>query len=111
MLFRSALHPVISSDLSGAASAEMEAAGETAAAGVAEAAADLLAAAAIPYEFDRRQGSPADAILSGASDLAATPSGHPIIVVGRSGHAAHQVIGSVPVRLMHHSPYPVLAIP
>ena len=35
----------------------------------------------------------------------------PLIVVGRSGHAAHHVLGSVPVRLLHHSPYPVLTIP
>jgi nucleotide-binding universal stress UspA family protein len=32
-------------------------------------------------------------------------------VVGRSGHAARHVLGSAPVRLLHHSPYPVLAIP
>jgi len=31
--------------------------------------------------------------------------------VGRSGHARHHAPGSVPVRLLHHSPYPVLAIP
>jgi hypothetical protein len=29
---------------------------------------------------------------------------------GRSHHAAHQVIGLVPVRLLHQSPYPVLTI-
>jgi hypothetical protein len=28
----------------------------------------------------------------------------------RAGHAAHHVRGSVPVRLLHHLPYPVLAI-
>ena len=33
------------------------------------------------------------------------------IVAGRSHHVPHQVIGSVPVRLLHESPYPVLTIP
>jgi nucleotide-binding universal stress UspA family protein len=34
-----------------------------------------------------------------------------VIVVGRSGHAARHLLGSVPTRLLHHSPYPVLTIP
>jgi hypothetical protein len=33
-----------------------------------------------------------------------------VIVTGRSHHAAHHVIGSVPVRLLHQSPYPVVTI-
>ncbi|HEX6527309.1 MAG TPA: hypothetical protein VF070_45960 [Streptosporangiaceae bacterium] len=41
---------------------------------------------------------------------AAEPASTPVIVTGRSHHAAHQVIGSVPVRLLHQSPYPVLTI-
>jgi WhiB family redox-sensing transcriptional regulator len=31
-------------------------------------------------------------------------------VTGRSHHAVHHVIGSVPVQLLHESPYPVLTI-
>jgi nucleotide-binding universal stress UspA family protein len=38
-------------------------------------------------------------------------AGDPAIVVGRSGHAAHHILGSVPVRLQHHSPFPVVTIP
>ena len=38
------------------------------------------------------------------------PASTPVIVAGRSHHAAHQIIGSVPVRLLHQSPYPVLTI-
>jgi nucleotide-binding universal stress UspA family protein len=34
-----------------------------------------------------------------------------VIVVGRSGHAARHLLGSVPARLLHRSPYPVLTIP
>jgi nucleotide-binding universal stress UspA family protein len=105
-------HAVIDSDLSGFASAEMETARDKEAAGIAEAAAEIVAGTPAGYAFERRQGSPADAILAGASALAAAaPGAGPVIVVGRSGHARHHVVGSVPVRLLHQSPYPVLAIP
>ena len=65
----------------------------------------------MPYTFERRQGSAPDAILVAASlQDAAEPASTPIIVTGRSHHVPHQVIGSVPVRLLHQSPYPVLTI-
>jgi nucleotide-binding universal stress UspA family protein len=102
---------VIDSDLSGFAHAEMEDTREEKAAGVAVAAGDIAAAAGVPYTFERRQEAPADAILSAASvQDAAEPGSMPVIVTGRSHHAAHQIIGSVPVRLLHQSPYPVLTI-
>jgi nucleotide-binding universal stress UspA family protein len=76
------------------------------------AAAEIVAAAGHPpYTFERRQDAPADAILAEASAQAAGPGRDPVIVVGRSGHAAHQVLGSVPTRLQHHSPFPVITIP
>ena len=104
-------HPLIDSDLSGFAHTEMEDTRDQKAAGVAEAAAEIAAAAGVPYTFERRQESPADAILSAASvQDAAGPGSPPVIVTGRSHHAAHQIIGSVPVRLLHQSPYPVLTI-
>ena len=78
---------------------------------MAEAAAVILAQADIRCSFERRQGTPADAILSTAAALGATPSGDPFIVVGRYGHAIRNALGSVPVHLLHHSPYPVLTIP
>jgi nucleotide-binding universal stress UspA family protein len=81
------------------------------AAEVAGAAAEIAAGSGVAYTFERRPGTPADAILSGASSQAAAGDGEPVIVVGRSGHAARHVLGSVPVRLLHHSSYPVLAIP
>jgi nucleotide-binding universal stress UspA family protein len=105
-------HPVADSDLSGFAAAEMTAARDTEVEGIAAAAAELAAGTAARYTFERRREAPADAILSGAGILAtAEPGGDPLIVVGRSGHARHHVIGSVPARLLSHSPYPVLAIP
>jgi nucleotide-binding universal stress UspA family protein len=104
-------HPLIDSDLSGFAHTEMEGTRGQKAAGVADAAAQIAAAAGVPYTFERRQEPPADAILSAASvQDAAEPGRTPVIVTGRSHHAAHQIIGSVPVRLLHQSPYPVLTI-
>jgi nucleotide-binding universal stress UspA family protein len=102
-------HAVIDSDLSGFASAEMETARDTAAIDAAAAAAAIVAAAGVRYTFERRQGSPADVIVAEAEAQGAAAS--TIIIVGRSGHAAHHLIGSVLVRLLHHSPYPVLTIP
>ena len=104
-------HVLIDSDLSGFAHAEMEHDRDDKAATVAAAAAQITAVAGVPCTFERRQGPPADAILAAASiQDAAAPRRTPVIVTGRSHHAAHQIIGSVPVRLMHESPYPVLTI-
>ena len=104
-------HVLIDSDLSGFAHTEMEETRDAKAASVAAAAAEIAAAAGVPYAFERRQESPPDAILAAANiQDAAEPASRPVIVTGRSHHAAHQIIGSVPVRLLHESPYPVLTI-
>jgi nucleotide-binding universal stress UspA family protein len=104
-------HVLVDSDLTGFAHSEMEDDRDEKAARVAEAAAEIAAAAGVPYTFERRPGSPADAILSAASiQDAAEPASTPIIVTGRSHHAAHRIIGSVPAELLHRSPYPVLTI-
>jgi nucleotide-binding universal stress UspA family protein len=104
-------HPLIDSDLSGFGRNEMDEARDDKAAGVARAAAEIAAAAGVPYTFERRQESPADAILSAANGQdAAEPPNEPIIVTGRSHHAPHRILGSVPVELLHQSPFPVLTI-
>jgi nucleotide-binding universal stress UspA family protein len=104
-------HVLIDSDLSGLAHSEMEDTRDEKAAGVAEAAAEIAAAAGVPYTFERRQESPADAIMSAANvQDAAEPASEPIIVTGRSHHAPHRILGSVPVELLHQSPFPVLTI-
>jgi nucleotide-binding universal stress UspA family protein len=104
-------HVLIDSDLTGFAYAEMEDTREKKAAAVAEAAAEIATAAGVQYTFERRQEPPADAIMSAASvQGAAEPASAPVIVTGRSHHVPHRVIGSVPVRLLHQSPYPVLTI-
>ena len=106
-------HQVVDSDLAGFGYAEIAEASDKTAADAAAAAAAIAAPAGLAWTFERRQGSPADAILSAATALAAAaPDGTgPVIVVGRPGHATRHLIGSVPVRLLHHSPYPVIAIP
>jgi nucleotide-binding universal stress UspA family protein len=72
---------------------------------VAAAAGKIATAAGVPYTFERRAESPADAILSAASlQAAADPASTPVIVTGRSHHVAHHIIGSVPVQLLHESP-------
>ena len=103
---------LIDSDLSGFGRPEMDESRDEKAASVAEAAKEITTAAGTPSTFERRRESPADAILHAADTYAAAdPASTPIIVAGRSHHVPHQVIGSVPVRLLHESPYPVLTIP
>jgi nucleotide-binding universal stress UspA family protein len=104
-------HVLIDSDLSGIGRSEMDEDRDGKAARVGQAAAEIAAAAGVPYTFERRQESPADAIMRAADiHAAAEPASTPIIVTGRSHHAPHNIIGSVPVRLLRQSPYPVLTI-
>ena len=104
-------HPLIDSDLSGFGRPEMDEARDDKAATVAQAAAEIAATAGVPYTFERRQEAPADAMLSAANDLdAAEPASEPVLVTGRSHHVPHRILGSVPVELLHESPYPVLTI-
>jgi nucleotide-binding universal stress UspA family protein len=104
-------HAIIDSDLSGFARAEMDATRDQEAAVIEQAATQIAAAAGLGCTFQRLPSAPADAILAAASQAAVGGGRDPLIVVGRSGHAAHHVLGSAPVRLQHHSPYPVLTIP
>ena len=104
-------HPLIDSDLTGFGRPEMDEARDDKAAGVAQAAAEIAATAGVPYTFERRQESPADAMLAAANDLdGAESASEPVLVTGRSHHAPHRILGSVPVELLHQSPYPVLTI-
>ncbi|WP_157436202.1 universal stress protein [Actinospica robiniae] len=106
-------HVVLDSDLAGYAHAEIETARDETAEAIAAAATAIVGEtgeAGIDYTFVRRQGAPTDAILAAAADLAAQSESDPVIIVGRSGHAAHRLLGSVPTHLLARSPFPVLAI-
>jgi len=109
-------HVLLDSDLAGYAHAEIETARDETAAAVSAAAAAIVGGiggtgeTGIEYTFVRRQGMPTDAILTAATELADRSGSAPVIIVGRSGHAAHRLLGSVPTHLLARSPFPVLAI-
>lgn len=106
-------HVALDSDLAGYAHAEIEAARDETADAMAAAATAIVGEAGeavLDYTFVRRQGAPTEAILAAAADLAERSAADPVIIVGRSGHAAHRLLGSVPTHLLARSPFPVLAV-
>jgi nucleotide-binding universal stress UspA family protein len=106
-------HVALDSDLAGYAHAEIEAARDETADAMAAAATAIVGEAGetgLDYTFVRRQGAPTEAILAAAADLAERSEADPVIIVGRSGHAAHRLLGSVPTHLLARSPFPVLAV-
>jgi nucleotide-binding universal stress UspA family protein len=72
-----------------------------------------LRAAAQRWHFQRRDGAIADNLIAVADDLRYTrgPDAEVFLVVGRSEHGYHHVLGSVPAALERHVHYPVLVIP
>jgi len=72
-----------------------------------------LRGAAQHWHFQRRDGAIADQLIAVADDLCYQhgPDASVVIVVGRSEHAYHHVLGSVPRALERHNHYPVIVIP
>ena len=72
-----------------------------------------LRAAAQRWHFQRRDGAIADNLIAVADDLRYRhgPDAEVLLVVGRSEHGYHHVIGSVPAALERHVHYPVIVIP
>ena len=72
-----------------------------------------LRAAAQRWHFQRRDGAIADNLIAVADDLRYRhgPDAEVFLVVGRSEHGYHHVLGSVPNALERHVHYPVLVIP
>ena len=72
-----------------------------------------LRAAAQRWHFQRRDGAIADNLIAVADELryGHGPDAEVFLVVGRSEHGYHQVIGSVPAALERHVHYPVIVIP
>jgi nucleotide-binding universal stress UspA family protein len=72
-----------------------------------------LRAAAQRWHFQRRDGAIADNLIAVADDLRLRhgPDAAVFLVVGRSEHGYHHVLGSVPAALERHVHYPVIVIP
>jgi hypothetical protein len=72
-----------------------------------------LRGAAQHWHFQRRDGAVADQLIAAADDLSRRhgPDASVAIVVGRSEHGYHHVLGSVPRALERHNHYPVIVIP
>jgi nucleotide-binding universal stress UspA family protein len=72
-----------------------------------------LRGAAQRWHFQRRDGAIADELIAVADDLRRQrgPEASVVIVVGRSEHGYHHVLGSVPQALERHDHFPVLVIP
>src|SRR6266516_7796493 len=69
-----------------------------------------LRGAAQHWHFQRRDGAIADQLIAAADDLRRRhgPGASVVIVVGRSEHGYHHVLGSVPQALERHAHYPVI---
>ena len=109
---------VAAAGLVGAASADLQQSFDDATRELSEAVrarlqASHLRAAAQRWHFQRRDGAIADNLIAVADDLRYRhgPDAEVFLVVGRSEHGYHHVIGSVPAALERHVHYPVLVIP
>ena len=71
-----------------------------------------LGDAAQHWHFQRRDGAIAGQLIAAADDLRRRhgPGAAVVIVVGRSEHGYHHVLGSVPQALERHAHYPVIVI-
>jgi len=71
-----------------------------------------LRGAAQHWHFQRRDGAIAGQLIAAADDLRRRhgPGASVVIVVGRSEHGYHHVLGSVPQALERHAHYPVIVI-
>ena len=72
-----------------------------------------LRGAAQRWHFQRRDGAIADELIAVADELRRQrgPEAAVVIVVGRSEHGYHHVLGSVPQALERHDDFPVIVIP
>ena len=72
-----------------------------------------LRGAAQHWHFEHRDGAIAGQLIAVADDLRRRhgPGASVVIVVGRSEHGYHHVLGSVPRALERHNHYPVIVIP
>jgi nucleotide-binding universal stress UspA family protein len=69
--------------------------------------------AAQHWHFQCRDGAIADKLIAVADELRRQhgPGAAVVLIVGRSEHGYHHVLGSVPRALERHVHYPVIVIP
>ncbi|HEX3491442.1 MAG TPA: universal stress protein [Streptosporangiaceae bacterium] len=74
---------------------------------------EQLASTEQRWHFQRRDGAIADELIAAAKDLRGQhdPDAAVVIVVGRSGHRYHRVVGSVTQALEWRNDFPVIVIP
>jgi nucleotide-binding universal stress UspA family protein len=74
---------------------------------------EMLGRSTLTWSYERRDGGVVDQLVAVVEERrASAPEGtDTVVVVGRSAHAVHKVVGSVPVGLLHRSPAPVVTIP
>jgi nucleotide-binding universal stress UspA family protein len=108
---------IVGGDVGGRASAEVlhgfdDAARELADEVRAHLQASHLRGAAQHWHFQRRDGAIAGQLIAVADDLSGRhgPGASVVIVVGRSEHGYHHVLGSVPQALERHAHYSVIVI-
>jgi nucleotide-binding universal stress UspA family protein len=72
-----------------------------------------LRGAAQHWHFQRQDGAIADTLIAVADELRRQhgPDAEVVLVVGRSEHGYHHIMGSVPSALQRHGHYPVITIP
>jgi nucleotide-binding universal stress UspA family protein len=72
-----------------------------------------LRGAAQHWHFQRRDGAIADTLIAAADELRRQhgPDAAVVLIVGRSEHGYHHIMGSVPSALERHVHYPVIIIP
>ena len=72
-----------------------------------------LRGAAHRWHFQRRNGAIADNLIAVADELSRRhgPDATVVLIVGRSEHGYHHVLGSVPRALERHIHHPVMIIP
>jgi nucleotide-binding universal stress UspA family protein len=72
-----------------------------------------LRAAGQRWHFQRRDGAIANNLIAVADELRLRhgPDAEVFLIVGRSEHGYHHVLGSVPAALERHVHYPVIVIP
>jgi nucleotide-binding universal stress UspA family protein len=106
-------HVPVTANLSAQAAGEMENGFEDATGQLGNEVRDRMAGSEQRWHFQRRDGAVAGELLEVAGDLRRRngPDASVVIVIGRSAHRYHHVVGSVSHSLERQNRFPILIIP